>query len=228
MTAIQQSVQHEIRPATACDLARIVDIHVESFPTFFLTSLGPRFLHCLYEEILADPAGIELVYKQEAVVAGFVAGTTEPRGFYRRLLTGRWHRFGLASVGPLLKNPLIAPRLLNAFRKSKEEPGGRRCGLLMSIAVDPLTQAHGIGSALVMAFLEESRKRGLEAVHLTTDSHKNDRANRFYEKLGFTVSNTIVTAQGRVMNDYEIHIGGSIAPPGLPIYADSHDAIFKT
>ena len=101
---------------------------------------------------------------------------------------------------------MIVPRLLNAFRKTKEEPDDKRYGLLMSIAVDPEAQAGGIGAALVQAFLTECQKRGLSSVHLTTDHYENDRVNRFYSKLGFTVSRVFTTPQGRVMNDYRIEI----------------------
>lgn len=89
----------------------------------------------------SDPSGIALVCRKSGRVRGFVAGTAEPRGFYGRLLVRRWPRFALASVGPVLRNPIIVPRLLNAFRKRKEEPDEQGCGLLMSVAVDPLDRS---------------------------------------------------------------------------------------
>jgi GNAT superfamily N-acetyltransferase len=192
---------------TPPDLSEVVAVHLRSFPGFFLSQMGPRFLLCFYQELLSDPSGIALVCRQGHRVQGFVAGTAEPRGFYKRLLVGKWLRFALASAAPLLRNPMIVPRLLNAFRKTKEEPDDVGCGLLMSIAVDPEAQAGGIGAALVQGFLTECKKRGLSSVHLTTDHYENDRVNRFYLKLGFTVSRSFTTPQGRVMNDYRIEIG---------------------
>ena len=185
---------------------KVVAVHLRSFPGFFLTQLGPRFLVCLYEEILRDPTGIALVYKEQGLVRGFVAGTSEPKGFYRRLLARRWYRFALASVVPVLKRPAIVPRLLRAFGRASEESGGRWSGLLMSIAVDPKAQAAGIGTSLVHAFLAECRARGLESVHLTTDRSGNDCVNRFYLRLGFTIARVITTPQGRVMNEYRIEL----------------------
>ena len=192
---------------TPPDLGDVVAVRLRSFPAFFLSQLGPRFLLCLYRELLRDPSGIALVCRQGHRVRGFVAGTAEPRGFYNRLLVGKWFRFALASVAPVLRNPMIVPRLLNAFRKTKEEPDDKGCGLLMSIAVDPEAQAGGTGVALVQEFLNECKRRGLSSVHLTTDHYENDRVNRFYSKLGFTVSRVFTTPQGRVMNDYRIEIG---------------------
>ena len=37
---------------------------------------------------------------------------------------------------------------------------------------------------------------------LTTDRAGNESVNRFYELLGFTLSQTYVTAEGRPMNEY--------------------------
>src|SRR5579863_7271670 len=184
------------------DLTEVVSVHIRSFSGFFLSKMGPRFLRCLYEEILNDPSGIALVCRHGLIVRGFVAGTTEPRGFYRRLMARRWVRFALASFVPVLKHPQIAPRLLDAFRKTQEQPDYKGLGLLMSIAVDPELQHGGVGTALVQAFLTECRKRGLASVHLTTDLSGNARVNRFYSKMGFTVSRVVTTRQGRVMNDY--------------------------
>jgi len=196
----------EVSDMTRTDLREVVAVHLLSFSGFFLSELGPRFLFSLYDGIINDPSGIALVCRQNHRVQGFVAGTTEPRGFYVRLLARRWCRFALASIIPVLRNPRILSRLLNAFRKAKKEPDDEGCGLLMSIAVDPQVQASGIGAALVHEFLTECRSRGLSSVHLTTDHFENDQVNRFYSKLGFRVSRVVTTPQGRVMNDYRIEI----------------------
>jgi GNAT superfamily N-acetyltransferase len=188
------------------DIDDVVGVHLRSFPGFFLSQLGPAFLARLYRELLDDPSGIALINKHDGRVQGFVAGTIEPHGFYRRLLVRRWIPFALASVIPVIRHPGIAPRLLNAFRKTDDEDPEEGSGLLMSIAVDPQGQAKGTGSALVRRFLAECRLRGLSSVHLTTDKLDNDRTNRFYLGLGFSVSRVITTRQGRVMNRYSIEV----------------------
>jgi GNAT superfamily N-acetyltransferase len=191
---------------TRTDIDQVVGVHLSSFPGFFLSQLGPAFLKRLYSELLNDPSGIALISKHDGRVQGFVAGTAEPRGFYRRLLVRKWLPFALASLLPAIRRPSIVPRLLNAFRKTGEEALEDKCGLLMSIAVDPQCQAKGVGTVLVRGFLEECRRRGLTSVHLTTDKRDNDRTNRFYLSLGFAVSRIVTTRQGRVMNRYSIEI----------------------
>jgi ribosomal protein S18 acetylase RimI-like enzyme len=188
------------------DIDDVVAVHLRSFPGFFLSQLGPAFLRRMYRELLDDPTGIALVSKRSERVQGFVAGTSEPCGFYMRLLARKWPWFALASVLPALRHPGIVPRLLHAFHKTSEEVSGERCGLLMSIAVDPQCQVKGIGTALVRNFMAECRRSGLTSVHLTTDKLDNDRTNRFYLGLGFSVSAIVTTRQGRVMNRYRIEI----------------------
>ena len=77
------------RPATATDVRDMVAVHMRSFEGFFLTFLGPAFLRELYASTLADPSGIGFVVEKDRCICGFVAGTVQPSGFYRRLLLRR-------------------------------------------------------------------------------------------------------------------------------------------
>ena len=72
----------------------------------------------------------------------------------------------------------------------------------MSLAVEPARERHGLGQALVRSFCEELAARGADAVCLTTDRDGNEGVNRFYTRLGFDVSRTIVTPEGRTLNEY--------------------------
>ena len=69
------------------DVATVAELHLASFPGFFLSFLGPRFLGLYYSGVCAAPEGIALVFLNPGgEPAGFVAGATNPRGFYSRLL----------------------------------------------------------------------------------------------------------------------------------------------
>jgi GNAT superfamily N-acetyltransferase len=188
------------------DIHEVVCIHLASFQGFFLSFLGTRFLRELYAGILDDPTGIAYVFESQVHLMGFVAGTSEPEGFYRRLLSQRWWRFAVASMGPALKNPLIITRLLRALRKPQEAANQPDTGTLMSMAVLPQEQGAGIGQVLVMAFLQEAARRGLRHVDLTTDRFNNDSVNSFYQKRGFRFSQSYVTPEGREMNTYVIDL----------------------
>jgi ribosomal protein S18 acetylase RimI-like enzyme len=190
----------------ADDLDAVVDVHMRSFPGFFLTSLGGSFLRELYGAIITDETGIAIVGTGEGgTIVGFVAGTTHPSGFYRRLIARRLWRFAAAAFLPLLRSPRILPRLLRALSlPRKSETSGERAALLMSLAVSPDVQRGGMGRMLNDAFLEEALRRGATRVLLTTDKTGNDTVNSFYQKAGFRVSRTFVTPEGREMYEYEI------------------------
>jgi len=195
-----------IRAMNVNDVNAVVKVHLSSFQGFFLTFLGRQFLSELYAGIVVDSTGIAFVYREEDRVLGFIAGTSQPAGFYSRLLNRRWWRFALASLMPILKNPLIIPRLLRAFRKPQDVSNQPDTGTLMSIAVTPEAQGRGLGQVLVKAFLEEAADRGLKHVDLTTDKNNNDSVNQFYQRMGFQCSRTFVTSEGREMNEYVIDL----------------------
>jgi len=132
--------QVAIREMQREDIAEVVRVHMASFSGFFLTFLGPAFLSELYAATLSDHAGIGFVAKTDNNLIGFVTGTAQPAGFYRRLLRQRWWRFALASVLPALKHPSAIPRLLRAFSMPGQVTQQQHRGTLMSIAVLPGAQ----------------------------------------------------------------------------------------
>jgi len=191
-----------IRQMTDSDLCRIVEIHLESFPGFFLTFLGYNFLSLLYKGIQSDPEGIVLVAADSDRIEGFVAGVLHQAGFYGRLLKKNKWAFAKSALGALAKRPSVAPRLVRALKRPAEARQSSAEACLMSIAVHPQSEGKGIGQQLVESFCEELSQRGAPSVCLTTDRDQNDRVNRFYQRLGFQLSNTFITPEGRGMNEY--------------------------
>jgi ribosomal protein S18 acetylase RimI-like enzyme len=184
------------------DLSAIVNLHICTINHFFLTCLGPHFLRELYAGIMEDPAGIAYVVETQDKILGFVAGTDQPNGFYKRLLYKQWWRFGLAAIPAYIRKPSILPRLLRAVQIPSQPVPADKCGTLMSIAVDPAVQNQGVGKKLVHTFLMEAQKRGLEYVNLTTDACDNEGVNAFYKGRGFILDHSYTTPEGRMMNEY--------------------------
>jgi ribosomal protein S18 acetylase RimI-like enzyme len=183
-----------------CDAA--VSIHIRSFQGFFLTFLGPNFLSLLYRSIVSDSSGVAFVVEEKNKIVGFVVGSTQPSGLYKRLLKKHLVAFFLSSVGAFLRKPAIFPRLIRAFTISGQQLPAENCATLMSIAVDPTCQGKGIGKLLVKAFLSEAQLRGSHYVNLTTDVVNNESANIFYQSLGFELFRNFTTMEGRIMNEY--------------------------
>jgi ribosomal protein S18 acetylase RimI-like enzyme len=180
----------------------MASLHVSAFSGFFLTSLGRPFLRRLYAGFMTQPEGLCLVAEEAGTVVGFVVGTVEPSGFFRRLLRRQALLFAFAAAPGLLRNPLFAARkCLGALFYRGESPGGiPDAVLLSSLAVSPATQSKGVGQALVRGFVDEVRQRGGKAVYLTTDETENERTNRFYARCGFELLDTFKRPGNRVMN----------------------------
>jgi len=191
-----------VRPMESSDLPGVVKTHLEAFPQFFLSSLGPRFLHHFYAAILGDPTGIAMVATENGAVVGFVAGTSQPTGFYRRFLFRRFVSVSLSLFSP----PVTKPKTLFAVvrRALRRTTGVRvpRAAELMSLAVAPAYQNRGIGRGLTTAFVSATRDRGSRAVWLTTDAFDNERVMHFYENAGFERTRTFTNSEGRVMHQY--------------------------
>ena len=189
------------------DIASTVTLHLESFPGFFLTFLGPRFLGYFYHGVVTASEGIAFVYLgARGQPSGFVAGTSNPQGFYKRLLRKDWLKFCFASVGALIRNPAAIPRVARALIYPAQNPAGEDVAGLFSIGVLPEFQGTGAGNTLVRAFLDEARARGCKRVFLTTDRDNNDSVNNFYQHFGFSIERQYTTPEGRKMNEYWIDL----------------------
>ena len=198
-----------IRPMKADDVATVVGIHLASFAGFFLSFLGPRFLSLFYSGLCSAQEGIAFVYLNDSgTPTGFVAGTSNPRGFYSRLLKRDGLKFAFASIIPVLKKPSVIGRVARAVFHASDNPIGDDVAGLFSIGVLPELQGTGAGKKLVQAFLEEAKARGCNKVFLTTDRDNNEAVNTFYSKLGFSITRHYVTPEGRRMNEYWITLSG--------------------
>ena len=188
------------------DVSTVVDIHLCSFPGFFLSFLGSSVLKQYYLSII-DFGQIGIAGLLNGRLLGFVVGIENDYGFYRKLLCRRGPRFILAIVPALLRRPTIIFRLLSALRRRTDahgvEPGSVT---LTSIAVLPNVQSKGVGHKLIIAFREEVIRRGFNRIFLETDADQNDAVNQFYLREGYKLHKVYFTPHGRKMNEYTLDI----------------------
>jgi len=199
-----------VRKMQLSDVNQVVKVHLCSFQGFFLSFLGPKFLSLLYAYIISSPdgAGFVIVDKGDKII-GFVCGSTEPSGFYRRFFKKQWWHIVLAILWPVLRNPCIVPRLMWRALHPPQASTNLGAATLFSIAISPESQNKGIGKRLAQEFLHEMRRRGMRQVNLTTDKDSNESVNAFYKRLGFRLSRSFVTPEGRWMNEYSINLESS-------------------
>jgi ribosomal protein S18 acetylase RimI-like enzyme len=192
----------EITKITQKALNDIIKIHIEAFPGFFLTFLGPGFLKEFYKSFLYDDQGIGFVAVEDNRILGAIVGPFRPAGYFKRLLLRKWYVFCFASIGAVLRKPKVIKRLFRAVFYRGEAPQGKDRALLSSIAVSPSAQGKGIGKALVMKWLDAVSARGGKGAFLTTDAENNNVVNSFYHNLGWKLDSTYETSEGRKMNRY--------------------------
>jgi colanic acid biosynthesis glycosyl transferase WcaI len=193
-----------ISQMSKADIKSIVDVHMKSFPDFFLTFLGPSFLKEFYGSFLIDKEGVGFVAKssENQNVIGVIVGPVIPDGYFKRLLKRRWWAFCLASISAVIKKPTVIKRLFRAVFYRGQAPEGNPRSLLSSLAVDPDIQGKGVGRMLVSHWIQEVQKRGSKGCFLTTDAEGNEGVNAFYQKLGWQVESNYTTPEGRRMNRY--------------------------
>jgi ribosomal protein S18 acetylase RimI-like enzyme len=204
-------MNYKITPLEDRHIEQLVDVHMQAFPGFFLSFLGPKFLKEFYRSFINDSAGIGFVAHDEQAgrVVGAIVGPLIPDGYFKRLLKKRWWAFCIASIKAVLKKPSISKRLFRAVFYRGESPVGPKRALLSSIAVAPDYQKFGIGRALVLRWVRQVADRGGTGCFLTTDADGNEAVNAFYQKLGWTVESSYTTPEGRRMNRYIFDINKS-------------------
>lgn len=186
------------------DAPTLAKLHRRAFPDFFLSQLGEPFLVQFYRGFAADRTAVVAVERNKhGDPIGVAVGSTEPEGFFGRLLRRRLFGFGLAAAGAALRHPSAIPRLLRAVRYRGEAPAGRGGALLSSICVDPDARADGVGSRLLSAWAAQAHELGARSAYLLTDADENDAVNRFYVRNGWALRDTVSTPEGRVLNRYE-------------------------
>lgn len=195
-----------IRGMRLSDVEDVVDIHVNAFPSHFLTYLGRRFLGIYYAEVAASRAGLSYVCVVGDKVVGFVVGFRSPGSFYGRLLRKRWIRFGLSAMHAVIRRPRTLFRLLGAFKKEREMPAASSVAELSSLSVSPDAANMGYGSLLVKHFIEGASASGVASIYLRTDALDNDRVNAFYEDRGFKLRRQITTPEGRKLSEYWYYV----------------------
>lgn len=196
-----------IRRMRGDDVRSVVEVHLTSFPGFFLSVLGPSFLRMYYAGVVESHDGIAFcAVEGDQRTVGFIVGTINPHGFYSRLLQRSWWRFGLAALIPTLRQPGIVPRLMRAVLYPGSMPTGRDVAGIYSIAVSPEIQGSGLGKQLISVFQSEAKDCGCAHAMLTTDADDNIATNAFYLRQGFNLKREVTTPEGRVMNEYWISL----------------------
>ncbi len=178
-------------------LGRISQIHALAFPESTLTKLGDEIVRRYYEWQFEAPHDL-------VAIGVFVDGNLICfclGGVFRGAMSGfieKNRKFLICHVlthPHFLRNPLFRSRLWNSVNlvkkflpakgRSPNRPASKRKSFgILAIATDPHCQGLGYGKLLMSATENIARQRGFEEMHLTVNP-KNEKATRFYERIGW-------------------------------------------
>jgi ribosomal protein S18 acetylase RimI-like enzyme len=157
------------------------EIHLSSFPGFFLTRLGISFLHLFYTSLLKDSFSTLVGAYEGDKLIGFVCFTIKPRGIYSRIVRIKLFGFVGWLTTIIMTRPTIINEVWNLYRYNTGfTTPDEYSALLMSICVLPECKSRGLGAALIDAAENTMRKRNVSGYYLTTDAVDNERVNNFY------------------------------------------------
>lgn len=190
-------------------IQELATLHQRAFPKFFLTQLGAPFLKTLYRGYLIDNNSGIIVAEDEDMIVGFIAYSRDYSQFYKGLINNHLIRFAFCSLGAAIRHPSFIKRLFGAFKKSESVEKTEKYVELASICVDPMIESMGVGTNLVNYLKSTVDFDTYAYINHETDADENEKANMFYLKNGFVLSNQFITSQGRKMNEYRFVTGES-------------------
>lgn len=192
----------ELKQQHAGLIGDLANLHLKAFPAFFLTQLGFSFLKTLYLGYLEDQDSGIIVAEENGKIEGFIAYSNDYPMFYKNLIRKKLIQFAWCSFLAAIRHPSFAKRLFSAFTKSDSVEKTEKYVELASICTDPVLEGQGIGTALIEYLISKVDFNEFAFINLETDADENDRANRFYQKNGFTLARQYITPEGRKMNEY--------------------------
>ena len=196
----------DVRKAELVDIDQIVKVHQQCFGDYFLTMLGRGMLTRYYRNYLEHHDTVNVVVEVDNKVCAFICGVYKPsdvlKTFYRknffyvlgviflRLLTlniGVWQGVmkRVSHMKIAVKDKLGGARSSSVSGNSVSEIDALT-GRLVSIACSPAFQGKNIAGEMITFFENQLIAHGAKCVKLTVKS-ENDRAIRFYKKVGWSV-----------------------------------------
>lgn len=189
-----------IRKATINDVDTIVEIHLNAFEGFFLTSLGAEFLRFYYSCFVRSNETVTMIAEENGVIYGFSASSKFCKGFNSRLIKSNLIAFGLLSFKLLLIKPISLLRLVkNLSKKGENVIDNEDYAELYSIGVCKSAQGKGVGKMLLLKSEQVMKEEGVTRVSLTTDFDNNEQAVGFYHSMGYETLYEFITYPNRKM-----------------------------
>ena len=192
-----------IRAAQPGDAAALAHLMTSEITWGRLPELGSAFVILLHRHLIDSKFAHCPVAVLNGDVVGYVAWVTDRSRFFREFVL----RHGLTATRMLLPRIFRQSNLVIMFRsftffskknQGKPEPPTE----LVSFAVSSRHHGTGIAKRLFAVVREEMRVRGVTQLRVGTVAVDNHAANSMYQRLGFTMIDTIPFYANTAVNVY--------------------------
>jgi len=201
---MRQTDEVAVLAMTADDAVSVADLHCTQIRGSFLSGLGCRVLARIYRAVPASSVGFGFVAERGGRVEGFIACATHLGRLYRTILLRQGPALGARLIGRLFRPRTIRGLVETFFYPRKVGRRDLPQAEVLSMAIAPELRGRGAGWRLMLAALDEFRRRGCTAVKVLVGAEL-EPANAFYRKLGFRLVATI-QHHGQFENIYLIDL----------------------
>ena len=163
-------------------VAEVARLHTTGIGEGFLSSLGEKFLCCLYGAVVESEMSFGFVAVDQGNVLGFISCAESTGALYKAILKRYLHRLLWACLPAMLKPRNIKHALETLFYPMRTEADLPTAELL-SIVVAKEARGLGLGRRLVEACSDEFRRRGI--VSFKAMVFEKFLSNSFYQRVGF-------------------------------------------
>lgn len=188
------------RPVKISEINQVVNVHLNAFEGFFLTSLGKHFLMTYYRAIANHPSGLIIGCFENNELLGFCAATKLSKGFNFNLVKDNLLIFLWEGCRLIFSRPKALIRLFENFTKTDNNfsDKGEYCELL-SICILKNEQGRGLSKTLLSQLESRLKNDNQKRLSLTTDYYNNEKAINLYKSSGYSVMYEFIAYPNRKM-----------------------------
>lgn len=179
---MSESQTIQIIPMKSEHVSQVAQLHIQNIKEGFISSLGHKFVCCLYQAIVESYRAFGFVAVRDGKVLGFITCAENTDAVSKLVLRRNLFKLLWAYLPKMLrlkniKNSLES--LLCPAHRGNDLPSAD----LLAIVVAQEARGLGLGKRLVEASCSEFRKRGVETFKTMVDELFS--ANDFYKHIGF-------------------------------------------
>ena len=204
-----------IRRMGLADLEFVVDEHLAHFPDNVFGQMGRRFLTEYYRTFLDGPHANAVVAAVGPARVGYLVGVLDVHEHRRLVRRFHFRRLAWYAGAALVRRPRMASGLMRrrlavrlaALRSSVRAAAvaPAHVAVLSHVAVRPDARGLGLGTSMILQFVERASNEGAVTVSVATRAGESG-AGGLYEQLGWKLTNERDTFDGRRIALYDLDL----------------------